>query len=110
MTGTGPLAGLRVVELEGIGPVPHAAMVLADLGADVVRGGRPSGGLRLGADGAADPTLRGRRLISANLKEPAGREAVLSTASSRPRPAKRRRPPGLAVRLRRPRQVEHQSG
>jgi len=78
MAGTGPLAGLRVVELEGIGPVPHAAMVLADLGADVVRVGRPSGGLRLGADGAADPTLRGRRLVAANLKEPGGREAVLS--------------------------------
>jgi len=80
MAGSGPLARLRVVELEGIGPVPHAAMVLADLGADVVRVGRPSGGLRLGADGAVDPTLRGRRLISANLKEPAGREAVLSLA------------------------------
>jgi alpha-methylacyl-CoA racemase len=31
MTGTGPLSGLRVVELEGIGPVPHAAMVPADV-------------------------------------------------------------------------------
>jgi alpha-methylacyl-CoA racemase len=79
-TGTGPLSGLRVVELEGIGPVPHAAMVLADLGADVVRVGRPSGGLRIGPGGAVDPTLRGRRRVSANLKEPAGREAVLSLA------------------------------
>jgi alpha-methylacyl-CoA racemase len=78
MAGTGPLAGLRVVELEGIGPVPHAAMVLADLGADVVRIGRPSGGLRLGPAGAVDPTLRGRRLVAANLKEPEGREALLS--------------------------------
>jgi alpha-methylacyl-CoA racemase len=78
MAGTGPLAGLRVVELEGIGPVPHAAMVLADLGADVVRVGRPSGGLRLGPAGAVDPTLRGRRLVAANLKEPEGREALLS--------------------------------
>ena len=78
MTGTGPLAGLRVVELEGIGPVPHAAMVLADLGADVVRVGRPSGGLRLGPAGAVDPTLRGRRLVAANLKEAEGREALLS--------------------------------
>ena len=34
---SGPLAGLRVVELAGIGPGPHACMVLADLGADVVR-------------------------------------------------------------------------
>ncbi|HKT05882.1 MAG TPA: CoA transferase, partial [Rugosimonospora sp.] len=38
----GPLAGLRVVELAGIGPGPHAAMVLADLGADVLRVERPT--------------------------------------------------------------------
>ena len=43
-TGAGPLRGLRVVELAGIGPGPHAAMVLADLGADVVRIDRPGGG------------------------------------------------------------------
>lgn len=40
-TGTGPLAGVRVVELAGIGPGPFAAMLLADLGADVVRVDRP---------------------------------------------------------------------
>ena len=39
---SGPLTGLRVVELAGIGPVPHAAMVLGDLGADVVRVERPT--------------------------------------------------------------------
>jgi len=39
----GPLANLRVLELGGIGPGPHAAMLLADLGADVVRVERPSG-------------------------------------------------------------------
>ena len=37
----GPLNGLKVVELAGIGPGPHAAMILADLGADVVRVDRP---------------------------------------------------------------------
>ena len=37
----GPLQGLRVVELAGIGPGPHAAMILGDLGADVVRIERP---------------------------------------------------------------------
>ena len=37
MTNTGPLAGVKVIELGGIGPGPHAAMMLADLGADVVR-------------------------------------------------------------------------
>jgi alpha-methylacyl-CoA racemase len=71
------LAGLKVVELAGIGPGPHAAMVLADLGAEVVRIDRPSGGLQLGSPDAPDPTLRGRRRVAADLKDPAGREAVL---------------------------------
>jgi alpha-methylacyl-CoA racemase len=75
--GQGPLAGLKVVELAGIGPGPHAAMVLADLGAEVVRVDRPSGGLQLGAPGAPDPTLRGRRRVAADLKDPEGREALL---------------------------------
>jgi alpha-methylacyl-CoA racemase len=76
-TGAGPLRGLRVVELAGIGPGPHAAMVLADLGADVVRVDRPSGALQLGDPDRPDPTLRGRRRVAADLKEPAGLEAVL---------------------------------
>src|SRR5437016_7502116 len=75
--GTGPLRGVRVVELAGIGPGPHAVMVLADLGADVVRIDRPSGGLRLGDPDQPDPTLRGRRRVAADLKDPAGRETVL---------------------------------
>jgi alpha-methylacyl-CoA racemase len=74
---SGPLAGLKVVELAGIGPGPHAAMILADLGADVVRVDRPSGGLQLGSADAPDPTLRGRRRVAADLKDPAGRETVL---------------------------------
>lgn len=74
---TGPLHGLKVVELAGIGPGPHAAMVLADLGADVVRVERP-GGLQLGNPQAQDPTLRGRRRVSADLKSAEGRETVLS--------------------------------
>jgi alpha-methylacyl-CoA racemase len=75
-TRSGPLSGVRVVELAGIGPGPHAAMILADLGADVVRIDRP-GGLRLGPDTAIDPTLRGRRRVAADLKSPEGRETVL---------------------------------
>ncbi|SDD51328.1 alpha-methylacyl-CoA racemase [Geodermatophilus telluris] len=74
--GAGPLAGLRVVELGGIGPGPHAAMVLADLGADVVRVERPSGGLAVGA-GGRDAVLRGRRSVAADVKTPEGRELVL---------------------------------
>ncbi|MDN5915167.1 MAG: CoA transferase [Pseudonocardia sp.] len=78
--GNGPLAGLRVLELAGIGPGPHAAMILGDLGADVVRVDRPSGGLQLGSDDVADPTLRGRRTVTADLKDPVGQETVLRLA------------------------------
>ena len=67
---SGPLAGLRVVELGGIGPGPHAAMMLADLGADVVRIERPSHGLRALPPGEQDWLLRGRRLVGADLKSP----------------------------------------
>ena len=61
----GPLAGIRVVELAGLGPAPHAALMLADLGADVIRVQRPNSSV----DPAADPTLRGRRIVTANLKD-----------------------------------------
>ncbi|MDT8913758.1 CaiB/BaiF CoA-transferase family protein [Amycolatopsis sp. PS_44_ISF1] len=76
----GPLSGLKVVELAGIGPGPHAGMVLADLGADVVRVERPSGSLDLTA-GRPDPLLRGRRSVAADLKTDEGRERVLSLAA-----------------------------
>jgi alpha-methylacyl-CoA racemase len=66
----GPLTGLRVIELAGIGPGPHAAMILGDLGADVVRVDRP------GASGA-DPMLRNRRFVIADLKSDEGRELIL---------------------------------
>ncbi|MFE4668123.1 CaiB/BaiF CoA transferase family protein [Streptomyces sp. NPDC056716] len=77
----GPLSGLRVLELAGLGPAPHAAMVLADLGADVVRVERPAGrALRLGPDGATDIVLRGRRSVLADLKRPEDRARVLALA------------------------------
>lgn len=82
MPRNGPLAGLKVVELAGIGPGPHAAMILGDLGADVVRIDRPSGGLKLGSSEVPDPTLRGRRRVVADLKDPAGRETVLRLVES----------------------------
>jgi len=66
----GPLTGLRVIELAGIGPGPHAAMILGDLGADVVRIDRP------GAAGS-DPMLRNRRFVIADLKSDEGRALVL---------------------------------
>lgn len=68
MTGTGPLHGIRVVEFAGIGPGPHACMILADLGADVVRVQRAGD---FPAEGTvADQLLRGRTAIEANLKDP----------------------------------------
>ncbi|MGH3770645.1 MAG: CaiB/BaiF CoA transferase family protein [Pseudonocardiaceae bacterium] len=72
----GPLVAVRVIELAGIGPVPHAAMLLADLGADVVRIERPSGGLRL-VPSTDDQMLRGRRSVMCDLKSPSGRETLL---------------------------------
>jgi alpha-methylacyl-CoA racemase len=77
MTMTGPLTGLRVVELAGIGPGPHAAMILADLGADVVRIDRPGGGGLDVTGGKPDHLLRGRRSVAADLKSPEGRDLVL---------------------------------
>ena len=66
MTTCGPLAGVRVIELGGIGPGPHAAMVLADLGADVVRVRRP-GGLTMPAENL-DLLHRGKRIVDLDVK------------------------------------------
>ncbi|MFD0154623.1 CaiB/BaiF CoA transferase family protein [Streptomyces sp. NPDC055721] len=72
----GPLAGVRVVELAGIGPGPFAAMLLADLGADVVRVDRP-GGAGLGIDPARDLTNRNKRSVLVDLKAEDGPATVL---------------------------------
>jgi alpha-methylacyl-CoA racemase len=69
----GPLTGLRVVELAGIGPGPHAAMILGDLGADVVRIERPSA---TGGE-VGNAMLRNRRLVTVDLKSERGRGLVL---------------------------------
>ncbi|OMC47792.1 CaiB/BaiF CoA-transferase family protein [Mycobacterium sp. IS-1264] len=66
MTGGGPLAGVRVIELGGIGPGPHAGMVLADLGADVVRVRRP-GGLTMPPEDR-DLLHRGKRIVDLDVK------------------------------------------
>ncbi|MFF5785903.1 CaiB/BaiF CoA transferase family protein [Streptomyces sp. NPDC012693] len=73
---TGPLAGVRVVELAGIGPGPFAAMLLADLGADVVRVDRP-GGPGLGIDPARDLTNRNKRSVLVDLKADGDAATVL---------------------------------
>lgn len=78
----GPLAGLRVIELAGIGPVPMCATLLADLGAEVVRIDRlePSG-LGVEMDRRVQVHGRSRRSAAFDLKVPAAREAVLVLAS-----------------------------
>jgi alpha-methylacyl-CoA racemase len=73
----GPLQGLRVVELAGIGPGPFCAMVLADLGADVVRVDRTGA---VGGDPSStrfDVLARGRRSVAVDLKADGGAEVVL---------------------------------
>ena len=73
----GPLAGVRVVELAGIGPGPFAAMMLADLGADVIRVDRPGGGgLTLGP-AERDILGRGRPSVAIDLKADGGIDLVL---------------------------------
>ena len=70
MTGAGPLAGVKVIELGGIGPGPHAGMVLADLGADVVRVRRP-GGLTMPSEDR-DLLHRGKRIVDLDVKTQPG--------------------------------------
>jgi alpha-methylacyl-CoA racemase len=73
--GTGPLAGVKVVEIAGIGPGPHACMILADLGADVIRVERP-GGQALAGGGSHMLLNRGRPSVALDLKNEQARETV----------------------------------
>jgi alpha-methylacyl-CoA racemase len=73
----GPLQGIRIIELAGIGPGPFAGMMLADHGAEVIRVDRP--GARIDA---RDPLLRGRRVIGVDLKSAEGRALVLDLVKS----------------------------
>ena len=74
----GPLTGLRVVELASIGPGPLCAMLLSDLGAEVLRIDRtePSG-LGVPMDVKFDVSGRNRRSVALDIKQPAGRDAAL---------------------------------
>ncbi len=72
---TGPLRDIRVLEFAGLGPAPFAAMMLSDLGADVVRLSRPAGRER-----KHDATTRGRTSFEMDLKAPQNIDAVLSLA------------------------------
>jgi len=75
---SGPLTGLRVIELAGIGPCPFGAMVLSDLGADVLRVERSAAVPAVRPAGPSwDLLQRGKRSIGVDLKHPAGVELVL---------------------------------
>ncbi|MFJ6805789.1 CaiB/BaiF CoA transferase family protein [Streptomyces anulatus] len=71
----GPLSGIRVVELGGIGPGPFAGMLLADQGADVIRIDRPA---EAGTTSKHPILHRGRRSVTLDLKDPSSVEAVLA--------------------------------
>jgi alpha-methylacyl-CoA racemase len=74
----GPLEGIRVVEIAGIGPGPFAAMMLADLGAEVLRVDRlPRAMGSKPARPSLDLLARGRRSVAVDLKSPEGVQAVL---------------------------------
>jgi alpha-methylacyl-CoA racemase len=77
----GPLEGVKIIEIAGIGPGPFAAMLLADMGADVIRIDRP----KKDGPGVAFPDRvnvlnRGRRSVAVNLKTPGGAEVVRKLA------------------------------
>ncbi|MEJ5255761.1 MAG: CaiB/BaiF CoA-transferase family protein [Acidimicrobiales bacterium] len=79
----GPLSGVRVIELAGIGPGPFCAMMLADMGADVLRIDRAQNAM--GGDPAnppADVLNRGRRSVALDLKHPEGVETLLTLVES----------------------------
>ena len=104
----GPLTGIRIVELAGIGPGPFCGMMLADHGAEVIRVDRPGGGDRESNARNRDPLLRGRTAMQLDLKSPDDiaklrelvktadgliegfRPGVIGAAGDRPRRAARR--------------------
>jgi alpha-methylacyl-CoA racemase len=93
----GPLRGVRVVELAGIGPAPFAAMLLADLGADIIRVDRPGGGLVAGPP-EYELLTRGRPSVAIDLKRPEGVRVVKDLVGSADALVEGFRP-GVAERL-----------
>jgi alpha-methylacyl-CoA racemase len=70
----GPLAGIKVIEIAGLGAAPYGCMMLADMGADVVRIDRPGGG----GTPQSSPLLRNRRSVALDLKKPEERDLALA--------------------------------
>ena len=80
----GPLAGYRIIEMAGIGPAPFAAMLLADMGAEVIRiDRREATDLGLpGREPKFEVLHRGRRSLCVDVKSDAGRDVVLRLAAN----------------------------
>jgi alpha-methylacyl-CoA racemase len=74
---TGPLHGFKIIELAGIGPGPFAGMMLADMGAEVLRVDRAESVRENGQAPVHDILGRGRRSIGVDLKRPEGRDTLL---------------------------------
>ncbi|HLQ85703.1 MAG TPA: CaiB/BaiF CoA-transferase family protein [Salinisphaeraceae bacterium] len=72
---TGPLAGLKVVEMVGLGPAPFCGMLLADMGAEIIRIDRPQ---KPTAGTSVDVLARGRPTLEVDLKQPGSVDAVLA--------------------------------
>ena len=68
----GPLSGIRIIELAGLGPAPFGCMMLADMGAEVIRVERPGPGMFP----QVDPLARNRKSLACDLKDPAAIEIV----------------------------------
>lgn len=73
----GPLDGLKVIEMVGLGPAPFCAMLMADLGAQVTRVDRPGGAGALGLETRFDVAARGRRSLAIDLRRAGAAEVVL---------------------------------
>lgn len=74
----GPLSGIRVVEMAGLGPAPFCGMTLADMGAEVIRVDRlGDADLGIKRDPRFDVASRGKRSVAIDIKSPSGRDAVL---------------------------------
>jgi alpha-methylacyl-CoA racemase len=75
---TGPLDGVTVIEVGGIGPGPFAGMLLADFGADVIRVDRPGATPPLPIPAEEDLFNRGKKMIALDLKQPSAVDALLT--------------------------------
>ena len=75
----GPLKGFKIIEMAGIGPGPSCGMILADLGAEIIRVDRASAA---GTGSREEPANRGKKSIAVDLKSEDGVEVVLKLVES----------------------------